>query len=91
MACCASGFLTFFTPCRRRAKRALSRSISESAVEKIGEGNFCCSVIALSGSALPGKSLLIIACRVPHRISCLVQKFEHRIRYIALFMQQDCE
>jgi hypothetical protein len=42
---------------------------------KLGKVIFCCSVIALSGRALPGKSLLKYCLRVPHlRHSCLVQK-----------------
>jgi hypothetical protein len=50
MACCASGFLTFFTPCRRRAKRVYRAASGHRAVEKLGKVIFCCSVIALSGS-----------------------------------------
>jgi hypothetical protein len=59
---------------------------------KLGKVIFCCSVIALSGRALPGKSLLKYCLRVPHlRIHALFKKSEHRIRYIALSLWRDCE
>ena len=53
MACCASGFLTFFT-LQTASETAVYRAASGiELLQEHREGQFCCSVIALTGSARP--------------------------------------